>query len=358
MATLFPAETLTGIGIRLLEAVGTPPADAAVTMDELVTSSLMGHDSHGFLRLPDYLDLVAKGTIVPGGPVTVAPGDGATVVVDGGLNFGQVGGRRAMEVACDLARRHQTACVITRRCNHVGRLGSYVQAAAERGLVGLATCNSPVHGHIVLPWGGTKGRLATNPLAYGVPTGGDPVMADLSTSVTPEGKIRWYANEGKPMPPGWAVTADGQPTTDARAFYGPPMGGILPLGGSAGHKGFALGLLVEILGSALAGRASTDPTVIGNGVCFIVIDPTAFCPLDRFRALMDELVAYVKSSPPAAGVEEVLVPGEIEFRTLRRRRREGVPVDEVTWQAVRRHADRLAVDLDRLVPASGRGAQA
>src|SRR5262249_51697384 len=156
------------------------------------------------------------------------------------------------------------ACVTTRRCNHVSRLGAYVQQAAGRGLVALATCNAPVGGHFVVPWGGTQGRLGTNPFAYAAPTGGDPVVADFATSVAPEGKVRWYRNSGLPLPDGWVQDAEGHPSNDPRAFYGPPRGGLLPLGGPAGHKGFALSLLVEILGSALAGLASTDPSTVGN----------------------------------------------------------------------------------------------
>ena len=213
-------------------------------------------------------------------------------------------------------------------------------------MLALATCNSPIHGHFVLPWGGREGRLATNPIAYAVPTSSDPVVSDFSTSVAPEGKVRWSFNEGKPVPEGWILDAVGQPTTDPKAFYGPPRGGLLPLGAGAGHKGFALSLLVEILGSTLAGISSTDPKALGNGVCFIVVDPSAFCPLDRFRRLMDETIAYIKSSPPAPGFNEVLVPGELEFRTMKRRSIEGIPVDSATVRALREHAARLAVDLD------------
>jgi LDH2 family malate/lactate/ureidoglycolate dehydrogenase len=272
-----------------------------------------------------------------------------TALADCGDNFGVVGAHFAVWAASRPAARKKVACVVTRRCNHVGRLGAYVQAAAERGLIALATCNSPIHGHFVLPWGGTRGRLATNPIAYGVPTGGDPIVADISTSVAPEGKIRVYKNQGKPLPDGWVVDSRGRPTNNPDDFYGPPMGAILPLGGPAGHKGFALGLLVELLGSPLAARSSTDPSVTGNGLCFIVIDPSAFCPLDAFKVLVDVTVAYVKSGA-AADQEgsEVLMPGELEFRTRRRRLEEGIPVDDVTWAELQRHARRLDVDLDAL----------
>ncbi|HEV7221169.1 MAG TPA: Ldh family oxidoreductase, partial [Pirellulales bacterium] len=213
-------------------------------------------------------------------------------------------------------------------------------------LIALATCNSPRNGHQVLPWGGREARLGTNPIAYAVPTGGDPIVADFSTSVAPEGKIRFRRNEGQPTPDGWILDAEGRPTNDPNQFYGPPRGGILPLGGAAGHKGFALSLLVEILGGALAGVRLHDPIVYSNGVCFVVIDPSAFCPLAEFRRLMDETVAYIKSSAPAPGFAEVLVPGELEFRTLRRREREGIPVDPQTLEALKKHGQRLGVDAE------------
>lgn len=342
MSQLFDHRAVSRLAASLFEAAGAPPLEASLVAEHLVTSSLMGLDSHGVLRVPEYLDLVLQGKIVPGAPIEVRRTTATTAIVDCGYNFGAVGAVRAIEEACHLARHSGTASVITRHCNHVGRLGAYVQAAAEQELVAIATCNSPVYGHFVLPWGGREGRLATNPVAYAVPTGGDPIVADISTSVAPEGKIRKHMHLGQPLPEGWVVDAGGRPTTDAAAFYGPPRGGILPLGGSAGHKGYALGLLVEVLGSALAGVAADDPAVVGNGVCLIVLDPKSFCPIDEFKRLMDGLVAYIKSSPPAAGFDEVLVPGEPEFRTLRRRSIEGIPIDPVTINAIRDHASRLA----------------
>jgi uncharacterized oxidoreductase len=305
----------------------------------------MGHDSHGVMRIPEYIGFITDGSLKPGTPIEIERTGPTTAEVDCGYGFGAVGGERAIRIAIEIAREHNTACVITRRCNHVGRLGAYVQMAADEGMIALATCNSPIYGHFVLPFGGREGRLATNPIAYAAPTGGDPIVADFSTSVAPEGKIRFYRNEGKPVPDGWILNANGEPTNDPNDFYGPPRGGILPLGADAAHKGFALSLLVEMLGSALAGVGSRDTEVFGNGVCFIVIDPSSFCPLDRFRKLMDETVAYVKSSPPAPGFEEVLAPGELEFRTMRRRLEAGIPVDDSTWDAIKEHADRFSVPI-------------
>jgi len=322
-------------------------------VSSLVTSSLMGHDSHGVMRIPEYLGLIADGSLIPDATVEIVKTGRSTAVVECGRGFGAVGAAQAIRVGIGLAREQQTATVITRNCHHVGRLGAWVQMAADEGLIALATCNSPIHGHFVVPWGGREGRLATNPIAYAVPTGGEPIVADFSTSVAPEGKIRFYRNEGQPVPDGWILDAEGRSTNDPNAFYGPPRGGILPLGGAAGHKGFALGLLVEILGSGLAGISCRSPDTVGNGVCVIVIDPSAFCPLKEFRRLMDETVAYLKSSPPAPGFTEVLAPGELEFRTLRQRQREGFPIDATTLAEMRRHGKRLGVDLDAFLVRAG-----
>jgi uncharacterized oxidoreductase len=349
MSCIFPSELIADIGARLFVAAGARLEDAVAVMTSLVTSSQMGHDSHGVMRIPEYLRMIDDGMIVLDANVTVERTGPGTAIVDCGHGFGAVGAERAMQQAINIAKVQRTATVITRRCNHVGRLGAWIQQAADQGMLAIATCNSPIYGHYVLPWGGREGRLATNPIAYAVPTSGDPVVADFSTSVAPEGKIRFYRNEGKPVPDGWILDAQGNPTNDPNAFYGPPRGGILPLGASAGHKGFALGLLVEILGGALAGIAPQDPNVTGNGNCFIVIDPSSFCPLPVFKKLMDETVAYMKSSPPTPGVSEVLVPGELEFRTMRKRRVEGIPIDDATLDSIMDHCSTRGIDAGRLM---------
>lgn len=353
MSQLYDPPSVSQLGVALFTAAGAGGYQALATVGSLVVSSLMGHDSHGVIRIPEYLGLVAAGSIIPDAPIVVERTGPSTARVDCGSGFGPVGAGKAIRVGIELAREQRTACVITRRCNHVGRLGAWVQIAAENGMLALATCNSPIYGHFVLPFGGRDGRLGTNPIAYAVPTGREPIVADFSTSVAPEGKIRFHRNEGRPVPDGWILDADGNATNDPNAFYGPPRGGILPLGGSAGHKGFALSLLVEILGSALAGISSQDTNVFGNGVCFLVIDPSAFCPLAEFRRLMDETVAYMKSSRPAPGFDEVLVPGELEFRTLRQREKDGIPIDATTLDALREHGLRMRVDVDGFLIPGG-----
>ena len=350
MSRRIGAESMTRLAAEIFRALGAPTDDADLTAEHLVTSSLMGCDSHGVLRIPEYVDLVEDGSIAVGGAIDVQRTSNTTALVDCGRNFGPVGATRAIGTGVEIAKREKVACVVTRQCNHIARVGAYPQFAAEQGVIAIATCNSPMYGHFVLPWGGREGRLATNPIAYAVPSGKRPILADFSTSVAPEGKVRFHKNQDKPVPEGWIVDAEGAPTTDPARFYGPPRGGILPLGGSAGHKGYALGLLVELLGAPLAGLSSIDTTTVGNGVCFLLIDPSAFVPIDRFRELVDESIRYMKSSAPAPGFEEVLVPGDLEFRAFDERSRSGIPLDPVTWEAIGRCASRLNVTMPESTP--------
>ena len=349
MSQIYRPDLVAQTGVALFTAAGATPEEARSAIDALIVSSLMGHDSHGVIRIPEYLGYLAKGLIVPAAPITVERTGPGSAIVDCGFGFGAIGAERAILEGVSIAKEQRTATVITQRCNHVGRLGAWVQLAAEHEMVSIATCRSALYSHFVLPWGGREVRLATNPIAWAAPTTGDPIVADFATSVAAEGKVRFHRNEGKPVPDGWILDSAGNPSNDPNDFYGPPRGGILPLGGNAGHKGFALGLLVEILGGALAGLGCQDPEGFGNGVCFIVIDPSAFVPPDVFRRLMDETVAFMKSSPPVPGVDEVLVPGELEFRTMRKRRQLGIPIDDATLQVMQEEGRQLGVDVGSLL---------
>jgi LDH2 family malate/lactate/ureidoglycolate dehydrogenase len=328
---------------EVFEACGSPSQEAAIVADHLIGSNLLGVDSHGVMRIPQYVREVREGGIRPGAPVVVVKEDHATAVVDCGWNFGQVGAVRAMEVALRKARQYHTACVVTQRCGHAGRLGAYMQLAAREGFLALGACNSPRHGHFVLPWGGREGRLATNPISFAIPAkSGHPIFADFSTAAAPEGKIRLFRDQGRRLPEGWIVDAEGAPSTDPADFYGPPMGAILPFGRETGYRGFALSLLVEVLGGSLAGLDSTVDQP-GNGVAYVVIDVSAFLLRERFDQLVMRLRDYIKSSTPAEGFEEVLLPGEPELRTAQVRQQNGILLDDETWQAILRCAESLGV---------------
>lgn len=316
-------------------ACGCPPEEATLISHHLIQANLMGYDSHGVIRICQYITDVKKGRIVPGAPITLENSTDTTAIVDCSWNFGQVGGYRALRCAMEKAQTHHISMVVTRRCGHVGRLGAYTQAAAEEGFVALGFCNSPPgDGHFVAPWGGREGRLSTNPMSFAVPGGAEPpILGDFSTAQTPEGKLRLYLNQKKPLPTGWILDAAGQPSTDAGDFYGPPRGAILPFGGELGYRGFALGLLVETLGGLIAGTSSVQP-LPGNGLCLIVINVEAFVPSATFVGLTQELRGYVKSCPPDENHREITLPGELDFRVLQDRTALGIPIDLRTWEQI------------------------
>lgn len=340
MHTVSAAE-LRSLAERVFQAVGAPPAEARIVADHLVESNLRGVDSHGVIRIPQYVDETRAGGIRPGASITISHSTPSTAIVDCGWNFGPVGAAQAMTVAIEKARAQRAAAVTTRGCNHAGRMGAYVEMAAKEGFLALAFCSSPKHGHFVVPWGGREGRLSTNPIAFGIPAGAlPPIVADFSTSATPEGKIRLHRNRAKQLPEGWILDGRGRPSTDPSDFYGPPPGVILPFGGKLGYRGYALGLLVEVLATIFAGYDSTADRP-GNGVAFIVLDPNAFLPAAEYAALMQKMAAYVQSSAPANRQCPVMLPGGPELQAREERMRNGVPIEESTWELIQATAASL-----------------
>ncbi|MCC7360072.1 MAG: Ldh family oxidoreductase [Anaerolineales bacterium] len=333
------------LGRELFTAAGAPPDEAALVTEELIEASLMGLDSHGLLRFGEYANWAREGRVKPGAPAAIVHETPTTAIVECGLNFGQVSAAFMVNLARHKAAAAGMACVVSRNCGHVGRLGAWPQKLAEQGFLGLAFANSTRHGHWVTPFGGREGRLATNPLAYAVPTSGQPLVMDMSTAMIAEGKIRMLMHQGKPIPPGAVIDADGRPTTDPQAFYGPPHGWILPFGGDLGYKGFGLSLLVEIMGGLLGGFASTDHGRHINGFCLLALDPDKFCGRARFQELVDDLAAYVVGAPPLAEGGQVVLPGQLDFRTRARRLAEGLPLPETTWRQIEQAAAALNLDL-------------
>jgi uncharacterized oxidoreductase len=343
----FDFATLKEFGARLLVAAGAPPEEAAIVAGALARANLAGHDSHGVIRLEQYYRLIREGAIVPGAPIEVVAETPGTVVLDGNWGFGQVVAQRAAERAIAKARESGAAVAGVRRSNHLGRLGDYPAMAAAQGMAAIAAVNNHGGGAWVAPWGGREGRLSTNPIAIATPGPEGPILLDITTSVVAEGKIRVKRNKGEPMPPGWALDARGEPTTDPMDLYGQPRGAILPFGGEAGHKGFGLSLMVDILAGALtgAGCSRRDPPRIGNALFLMVIDIGAMTPLSQFDAHVRTLVDYVRSAQLAPGFSEILMPGEPEARTEARRRSTGIPVDEETWRQIAEIAHSLSVAL-------------
>lgn len=339
-------EQLLELATALFRAAGASIADAATVGHHLVEANLSGHDSHGVLRLPQYLKAIHAGELQVAGSATLVSETGSTAVVDGGRGFGQTVGKLAMRLAIRKAQSNGVAAVTARNSYHTGRIATYPLMAAAEGLLGIVMVNAGGGGQSVAPFGGLGRRLATNPISIAAPSGHEfPILLDIATSVAPEGKVRDCLLRDQPVPTGWLVDSKGNPSTDPKDFYASPGGALLPLGASAGYKGFGLAFMIDILAGALSGAGCCRPEVTEarDGCLMIAIDIARFLPLENFHQHVALLVNHVKSSPIAPGFSEVLVPGEMEYRQRRRRQKEGIAVDTTTWQEIESWCAKLGV---------------
>jgi uncharacterized oxidoreductase len=280
--------------------------------------------------------------------------------------------KRATELAMEKARASTISCVGTHNSNHMGRIGEYAEMVALAGMIGIAMVNNHGGGQCMAPYGGRQRRLSPNPIAAGIPTfrqaqGGEhgrtagaaaPIVIDVTSSVAAEGKVRIKRNKGEKLPEGWIIDCHGLPSTDPNDFYGraekivgagfpADAGALLPFGGPVAYKGFALALMVDILCGALtgAGCSRQKPERIGNGLFVMVIDIQKLAPMDVFTREVQEFINYVKSEPLAPGFKEILLPGEPEQREEKKRRAQGIVIDDETWRQVREAAESVGAKI-------------
>jgi uncharacterized oxidoreductase len=344
--TLSP-DVLRSFTHALFFAAGIPDEDAVIVATSLVDANLCGHDSHGVIRVMQYLKSLEVGGLKPGAGLQVVKEAPAVLVADGQWGLGQVQAHRLLSLLIPKARAVGLAAGTLKHCGHIGRLGEYAEAATGEGLAFMATVNNHGFGRGVAPPGGVESRIGTNPLCLGVPGPDDPLILDIGTSVVAEGKVRVAYNKGIPVPEGWLQDAHGQPTVDPAVLYRDPRGSILPLGGSqSGYKGFGLGLLLDTFAGALSGGQCSHPSVpprSANAVFFLVLDVDQFSGREHFLAEVHKLSECVRACPRAPGVAEITLPGDPERREKKRRQASGITLDDATWQQLLETADRLHV---------------
>ncbi|MEZ6047115.1 MAG: Ldh family oxidoreductase [Planctomycetaceae bacterium] len=273
----FSEEQLCQITSRLLLAAGADEEESEVVSRSLVGANLCGHDSHGVMRLPFYIDRMQQGVLKQGSRLQVLHETPASIVADGGWGFGQIIARDLTERLIKKAETMGVASGSLKQSAHIGRLGEYAEMATSAGMIALICANN--HGAIqrVAPVGGKRPRLGTNPLCIGVPGGEKgPFILDFGTSATAEGKVRVKKIAGEQVPDGWILDSDGKPTNDPSKLYEDPPGSILPMGGPQAYKGFGLAFMIEMIASGLAGAPCAQPdapTPLGNAAWFLVISP-------------------------------------------------------------------------------------
>jgi LDH2 family malate/lactate/ureidoglycolate dehydrogenase len=342
----YPPELLKRWVAQLAAASGVPNDDAAILADSLVEADVHGTSTHGVSRLAIYLKRIGRGLIDPRAVLTIERRRGATLAIDAGNGLGQVQATRTLEMLIPMAREMGVATATIRRSQHFGALAYYCNKAADAGMILLATSNCEPS---MSPEGGREAFFGTNPIAMSFPTGkGYHVKVDLATSLVARGNIIAAQKRGESIPEGWALDAEGRPTTDADAAL---AGTVLAM---AGHKGYALALMVEVLSGVLAG-AAVGPDIgsmykhldreqnVGHFFCLMDID--AFMDAAEFRSRIDAMIDRIKGCRTRPGIEEILVPGERSARTAERCRREGVTVDAATLAELKELSVKLGVPM-------------
>ncbi|HUZ65377.1 MAG TPA: malate/lactate/ureidoglycolate dehydrogenase [Acetobacteraceae bacterium] len=355
--TTVPVEVLRDHIGRIFTAAGCEAAESARIARYLVSANLAGHDSHGVIRVPRYVQWLQEGKVKAGQTITVVVDGPSHAVVDGNGGFGQTIAPLAVDLGIAKARAAGMAIVALRNSGHIGRVGDWGERAAEAGLVSIHFVNVAA-GEIVAPFGGVDRRFATNPFCIGIPQPeGPPLLLDFATSLVAEGKVLVASNGGKKVPDGALIAPDGQLSADPRTLYGPiegthvrdPAKGQGALRTFGEHKGSGLAFMCEILAGCLTGGGTAGPIPGGkrgritNGMLSIYLDPASFGAA-HFVAEARAYADYVKSSRHVAPGGEVLVPGEPEARTRDARTRNGIPLQADTWAAIRATGKALGLD--------------
>ena len=338
----FTSSVLEQYGRDVFTAAGSPPDIADAVARSLVLADLSGHPSHGVMRIPDYVSYIDEGLVDPRVRPSVKQATANAVFVDGHWGFGQITAAEAVAEVVKLAKASGIAMAGMMNCNHVGRVGEWVELAAASDVIAIMTVGGPSD-IVTAPFGGAETALSTNPIAAGVPAGSrDPMILDYATSAQAVGKIRIAQARGLPMPENSILDSSGNPSTDPEDFFD---GGLLLAFG--GHKGYALSILVDALGSGLTGSELTD-RYHKLGAVLIGIDPGVFRPRDEYGAAVDGLFDRITGVEPAPGFSEVLIPGEPERRARSEQLATGVEVAPATLQTLLDTAEKLGVDVSAL----------
>ena len=339
---------------QIFAAAGCHDEEAQRIARYLVEANLTGHDSHGVIRVPRYVNWLKSGRVVPNQTIQVVTDSDVLAVIDGRYGFGQSVGEQAVRHGIDKARAKGVSIIALRNSGHLGRIGDWAELAAAHDLISVHFVNTTGLGMLVAPFGGVERRYSTNPFAVGVPVKGKwPLILDFATSIVAEGKILVAVNGGKPLPDGALIDGDGRPTNDPEAIYG-KLTSTQPLDSRSGagairamgeHKGSGLSFMCEMLAGALTGGgcARKNESQLVNGMLSIFMAIDRFDSGDYFTAEIDRYVAFVKSARAIEAGGEVLLPGEPEQRNRDLRGKTGLPLTAATWDSIVATATELGV---------------
>jgi LDH2 family malate/lactate/ureidoglycolate dehydrogenase len=321
-----------------LIAVGTPRDIAAYVANNLVDASLKGVDSHGVMRITKYINEIKSGWIKPDARPSLRTESESMAIVEGNKGFGIFSLGHAVDLAIQKAKNQQISAIGLVDTTHTGRLGRFGEIVAEHHMMALIIggghSGTITSGRWVAPFGGAQRLLSTNPYVLALPGGKfGPVVIDFATSAVGEGKLQVYRAKKQKLSPGWIQDKAGSPSVDVEDFYA--GGALLPV---AGHKGYGLAVIAELLGAAMLGISHTMNWIV------LVLDVSAFTKAEAYDQTAESFLQRIQESTPAQGFDTVLFPGEPEIRTAEIRSREGIPIPEQTWQEMKKTARRVGVN--------------
>lgn len=331
----YSASSLETFATQILRGFGCSDNESVIVADHLVRANLSGHDSHGIGMLPTYGQQIEDGNLVPNQTPDYLPVAGAICVVDAKRGFGHRMALLALDHAIETAGQHNVAVLGLRNSGHISRAGNYSEYCAAKGFVSLHFVNVWGHKPLVAPHGSAEPGFSTNPVSMGFPVNGEArPMLDMATSTVAFGKVRVAYNRGEDIPAGWVIDDDGLPTNNPEPIWSRREGALTAFGA---HKGSGLGIFVELLAGALAGKETVAtgnniPRGVFNNMLSIVINPAGFDNPEDIEARVLEFYQAIKAGKPAEDVKEVLMPGEPEEIRAADRRQHGIEVDDATLE--------------------------
>lgn len=336
-------EVLGNVCASMLEAAGMDAGKASVTAEVLTEADMIGHATHGVGLLPWYLDSIANGELAGRGTYSVISDREACITWDGHNLAGPWLVTEAFDLATERVRKYGVVTVAIARSHHIGALAAYLRKVTDKGYIALLSCSTASQARVA-PFGGTRAQFTPDPQAFGFPTDGDPILIDISSSITTTTMTRELAARGERFPEAWALTERGQPSDDPTDVT--ERGGtLMPLGGALkGHKGYGMALAIEVMGQGLSGFGrSIKPKGMQLSVFVQVIDPDAFAGREAFLRESTYLAEACRANPPTAGVSSVRVPGDSAARHRREALELGVTVDDTVLARLKAAAQRLGV---------------
>lgn len=345
---LITQNNLTEFTKQIFVTAGTEAERSQEVAEHLVAANLKGHDSHGVGMIPIYVTNLLNGNLKPNADAEVIVDKGAVLLVDGKFGFGQVVGRQATDRGIERAKEIGLVCVGSRNNHHLGRIGTYAEHCAKAGLISIHFVNVVGHPPFVSPWGGRDKRLQTNPFCCAIPTKTDPIVLDMATSAVALGKVRVATMKGVPAPDGSLYDAEGVETNDPTVIQ--RGGSLAPFGK---HKGYGLAFICELLGGGLAGEwtmqdeAKQTNNVVNHMLTFI-LDPDLFGGAEAFQREILGMSDYLHSTAPAKGFDKVRLPGEPERESMAERQKNGIPIDEQSWNGICQAAEQAGLSTEEI----------